>query len=227
MRISRVAFSSAAVVLLSVPFVPAVHASQEDKFQLIGTATNSKDPVNSKNGVLAITRTAGGAFGAARTLVNTKITTLDDQISVSYYFPTPRSCGGGAPRIQLAIDTNGDGVSNGNAFGYIGPPPNFTGCDQNAWRHEDMTISSTENAAQANRWDLSQFGGPFLTSWDGVETFFQQPQFMDHRVLTGSLADDTFPAAPGGEGTAFYDDLTIGFHTWEDATDSTRTDLRG
>ena len=52
-----------------------------------------------------------------------------------------------------------------------------------------------------------------------METFFAA--FPNHKVTSGALVDDTYPGSPAGQGTAYYDDLSIGKRTlagWEDTT---------
>lgn len=206
----------AVAALLALSLAQTASAHHKPRFQLFGTATHAKDPTDPANHVIRMTTSIAGAFGVVRRELNTKITALDDHLSVSYYFVSPLNCFGGSPRIQLAVDTDGNGVSNGNAFGYIGDPPNFTLCDQDTWRHEDLTISVAENATLSLRWDLTQFGGAFYNTWDTVKLFFQA--FPDHRVLRGSLVADAF--APVMEGVAFYDEITIGYRTLDDASDT-------
>jgi hypothetical protein len=70
---------------------------------------------------------------------------------LKYYFPA-RTCAGGSPRFQLAIDTDGDSSSNGNAFGYVGHVGFGGGCITGAWDFVDLTD------AVPSRWDLTQFG---------------------------------------------------------------------
>jgi hypothetical protein len=213
----RLRYSTLPLAMLAALILAgAAQAHHKPRFQLFGTATHAKDPTDPANHVIKITTSAAGAFGVVRRELNTKITTLDDHLSVSYYFVSPLNCFGGSPRFQLAVDTNGDGISNGNAFGYIGDPPGFTGCDQDAWRSEDLTISVAENAALSLRWDLTQFGGAFYNTWDMVKLFFQA--FPDHRVLRGSLVADAF--VPVMEGVAFYDEITIGYRTLDDSSDT-------
>jgi len=55
----------------------------------------------------------------SRTL-NAKLADLDNVLEFKSYFEN-RRCGGGSPRIQLAIDLNGDGIPDGNALGYTAP----------------------------------------------------------------------------------------------------------
>jgi hypothetical protein len=148
--------------------------------------------------------------------VNEKITSLDDHLSVMYYFVGPKTCNQGSPRIQLSVDLDGDGVSNGNAFGHIGPSPTFTGCMTNRWIPEDLTISIFENPVQAHgRWDIGQLGGSAFTNWDNVKTHISA--FPNHRVLRGTLVED-----PGASpGITYYDDVTIGHYTFWGASETT------
>lgn len=150
---------------------------------------------------------APGSFGAARrVLKKVKIPDLKNQLNVKYYL-AGRDCGGGSPRIQLAVDLDGDGVSDGNAFGYAGPSPSFSGCTPNSWQFEDLTDGVL-------RWDLTQFGGAFYNTWSNVETFFAA--YPDHRVLRGSLVDDSAWLL-GAAGVAYYDLLSIGEATFSDS----------
>ena len=105
------------------------------KFELFGTAQDAQDPKNPTNDVIATTIAEGRGSsqaqfaGAIRPLPpGVDIATLTDQLDLKYFF-VDRTCGGGAPRFQLAIDLDGDGVSDGNAFGYVGNPPGFAGGD--------------------------------------------------------------------------------------------------
>lgn len=72
---------------------------------------------------------------------------------------TDDDCFGGSPRIQLAMDTDNDGLSNGNIFVYLGPVPAFSGCAA-GWQSSGNLIGSVET-----RYDLTQFGGPFYGTY--------------------------------------------------------------
>lgn len=191
-----------AVLAVAVLFLAMSGASAQsaDKFTLFGTAKKTVDPTNAPNFVVSIDTSLTATFGGITRRLGVTVAELDGRLVADYYL-ADRSCGGGSPRIQLAIDANGDGASDGNAFGYFGPPPNFVGCPQNAWVRSD---NLTDRQA---RWDISQLGGGgvYLT-WDQVETFFAARP--DHKVLTASLVDDSawFPAAAG---VAYFDNLTI------------------
>lgn len=67
--------------------------------------------------------------------------------------------GGGSPRFQINVDTDGDGSPDGNVFVYIGTAPNFDDCTT-GWQSTGNLLSSPDA-----RFDLSQFGGPFYGTY--------------------------------------------------------------
>jgi hypothetical protein len=182
------------------------------KFELFGGMQDAQDPENPTNDVIAV-NTTGGVIGVAyRNLPpGIKISALDHQINLKYYFPA-RTCAGGSPRIQIGIDRNGDGAFDGNAFGYVGHAPFGAGCISGEWDIIDMTDN-------VGRWDLSQFGGGMTMTWDLAETFITST-FPNHRVIYGSLVDDSAGFAPGSAGQAYYDLLTIENRTLENDQDT-------
>lgn len=185
------------------------------KFKLFGVFADGQDPQNLTNDVVsAFTTTVypAGAGGAIRNLPpGIKITALTNQLQLKYYFPT-RSCGGGSPRIQLAIDTDGDGNSNGNAFGYVGHGGFGAGCLTGVWDFIDMT----DNVP--SRWDLTQFGLGYH-SWTTAVAAITSTH-PNHKVLTGSLVDDSCSFNAPSCGQAYYDLLTIENRTLENRQDT-------
>jgi len=205
---------------------PAVPASAQhfgfgpharDGFKLGGTSMWVTDPVNPRNKVIRMDVTVA-TFGTVRRTLDwgTQVEDLTNQLSFNFRFAAGGSCGGGSPRIQLAIDVDGDGTSDGNAFGYTGPFPNFTGCPADTWLFEDLT-------SNVQRWDLSQFNddlagigqpasnttcGSFVCTWGQVLTVFGN--FPNHRALTATLVDDTYGGSPRGIGFAYYDNIELG-----------------
>jgi hypothetical protein len=192
-------------------------------FLLGGTAQHAQDPENSTNDVIRISTLDPPLFGTVGRQLGVKIATLDNELEWKSYLVAPKTCVGGSPRMQLAIDLNGDGVSDGNAHGNFGPGPFGTGCVSNAWQYQDLTD-------QAPRWDVTQLTGvgeiplplpgnvnPFLVPWDLLETLVSS--FPLHRVCTGQLTDDTF-GIPGMSGIAYYDLISIGDATWNDRNDT-------
>jgi hypothetical protein len=208
--------------------------TSNDGFLLGGTAVHAVDPENPANDVIKIDTTSPAPectpalaqnclFGTVSRTLNTKIALLDNEIEMKAYFQMPRlGCGGGSPRIQLAIDLNGDGVSDGNAFGNYGPLAFGGGCPPpGVWQYQDLTDL-------APRWDVTQLAGPgelvlpigqnaFTVPWDVMELAITTA-FPNHKVCSGALVDDSgwFPAA---EGVAYYDLVSLG-RTWEDRRDT-------
>jgi hypothetical protein len=187
------------------------------KFQLFFAMRDDQDPQNPTNDVISVLTTTaypGGIGVAVRNLPpGIKITALDHQINLKYFFPNPpRECAGGSPRFQLAIDTNGDGVFDHNAFGYVGHAPFGTLCVSGEWDVVDMTDN-------IGRWDLSQLGGGMTMTWDQAEAFVTTT-YPNHKVLSGSLVDDSCSFAPTSCGQAYYDLVTIENRTLENRQDT-------
>jgi hypothetical protein len=220
--------------------------SDGDGFRLGGTARLARDPVNPFNDVIRIdTRDVplecsgpfgyeNCPFGTVSRRVRTPIDRLDNMIEFKAFFVAPKSCFGGSPRVQLAIDLDGDGESDGNAHGNFGPLPFGEGCPAGGiWRYEDLTDL-------APRWDVTQLLGPgeippellggtnpFLVPWDLLETIVGT--FANHRVCTVALVDDAFlEGGPAMAGIAYYDLFSAGDATWASRDDgSGRGSTRG
>ena len=201
------AATAAALVCVLVAPAAAGSAPSQAKFQLAGTAQDDIDPENAVNEVISMNTAVAPFFGAASRDVRTKVHELDNEIQLKYFFVAPHTCGVGTPRIFLRIDRDGDGRGNGNAFGYVGLPPQFGPCVTGKWLFEDLTD-------ELPRWDLTQFGGPFYNTWSEVEAFFAGDPA--HEVLRGGLVDDTSNLAVG---KVYFDNVTVGNRTieaWED-----------
>ncbi|HZO50445.1 MAG TPA: hypothetical protein VFB26_09895 [Gaiellaceae bacterium] len=181
------------------------------KFVLEGSATRATSPTDAKDDVVKID-TTGGAIGDVYHVLNQTVHALDGRLSLDYFF-VDRSCGGGAPRISLAVDTDGDGAYDTVADGFVGPAPNFTGCQPNAWRHEDLTDA-------APHWDVRKVGvGLVLVAvpWSAVEAYFAaQPA---EEVQFGVLADDAGGFFAAAAGVAYYDTVVMGPYVLERFSD--------
>lgn len=188
------------------------------KFQLLFAMQDDDDPQNLTNDVISVVTTplipAGIGVAFRRLPPGIKIAALDHQMNLKYFFPT-RSCAGGSPRIQVGIDTDGDGDFDANAFGYVGHAPFGAGCITGEWDVIDMTDN-------IGRWDLTQmFPGLFTLTWDQAEALVMTT-FPNHRVISGSLVDDSCSFAPTACGQAFYDLLTVENRTLEGDQDTVK-----
>jgi hypothetical protein len=189
------------------------------KFRLLFAMRDDQDPQNPTNDVISVLTTPTTIGVARRDLPpGIKIAALDHQLNLKYFFPA-RSCGGGSPRFQVAIDGDGDGKFNQetggpdqNAFGYVGHAPFGAGCITAEWDIIDMTDN-------IGRWDLSQLGGGMTMTWDQAEAFVTTT-YPNHRVISGSLTDDSCSFAPTSCGQAYYDLVTVENRTLENDQDT-------
>jgi hypothetical protein len=91
------------------------------------------------------------------------VLTLDELTNLSAtYQVIAGGIGGGSPRFQISLDTNGNGQADGNLFVYIGDPPSFSS--------GTTGLVSTGNllADDDLRFDATQVGGTFYMTFDEV-----------------------------------------------------------
>jgi len=207
-----------------------------DKFFLSGTAELAQDPENPANDVIRIRTDVAPFFGRVSRTVNVKIDELDNMLEFKAWYeagPPLKTCIGGSPRFQLAIDRDGDGDSDGNVFLDTGINGSGTGCPPETWLYEDFTggdgvtglgafpSSGFVTPNEENECAAAQLGGPGVPGagvpWSQCETFFNTT-WPDHVVCTVSLVDDQF-GIPGMVGTAYYDLISAGRATWTDRSD--------
>lgn len=192
------------------------------KFQLFHVTIDAQDPQNSTNDVIQAITTAVYPDGIGLAVRNLRpgisVDALTSQMNLKYLF-TARTCAGGSPRFQVAIDGNGDGAfdqftggPDQNAFGYVGHAPFGAGCLTGVWDVIDMTDD-------VGRWDLSQLGGGMTMTWSAAAMFINA-NFPNHRVISGALVDDSCSFAPTSCGTAYYDLVTLENRTLENDQDT-------
>ena len=201
------------------------------KFKLFFAMHDDQDPQNTTNDVIAVTTTPVTIGLAVRNLPpGIKITAFDTQLGFKYYFEN-RSCGGGSPRVTLLVDADGDGdfdqdpptsipddPDDSPDFAAHGHPNPFVGCPMNEWVYENLTDNGP-------RWEITPGGSvvgiptfPFVT-WDVLEAAVTT-QFPNHRVIRGSLVDDSCSFSLASCGDANYDLLTIENRTLENDQDT-------
>lgn len=104
-------------------------------------------------------------------------------------------CGGGSPRVQLAVDTGGDGAADGNVFVYAGPA-SFGGCPANAWFATDLLDGVA-------RFDASQVGGSY-----GATQAAAHSTIGPHAVLRATVVwDSWWMVSPNPQ--MYFDDLVV------------------
>jgi hypothetical protein len=114
------------------------------------------------------------------------------------YNATDDTLGGGSPRFQIGVDTNGDSVRDGNVFVYIGSVPNFNDAGA-GWQSTGELIGSTDT-----RFDLTQFGGPFYG------TYQDMINLLGDDTITGiSLVVDGGWSQGDGEQTILVDNTSV------------------
>lgn len=204
------------------------HLSLGGPYHLFGSAFKARDPQNPFNEVILFDTTSTTAVaGAFRQFGDhVQATQLTDQIELKYFFFSG-TCGAGSPRVQLAIDGDGDsnfqqvpGGPDQNIFGYLGDKPFGGGCLQNQWIHEDMTDAVA-------KWDLSQWVATgkvpacdMTCTWSQVVMYFQT-NWPNHKVLNANLVSDSASFFAPGQGCAYFDLVNTGartFTNWNDAS---------
>lgn len=147
------------IILLTVVFlfISAVQANAVST--LFGSAVNDGGIIKTVSD-WSVPSTPDDDYGAvsfddANSTLFSNLTVLSADYNV-----TDDDCGGGSPRFSIRMDTDGDTVSNGNIFVYMGPLPNFTGCVPNSWINTGNLVGSTDA-----RFDLSQLGGPWYGTY--------------------------------------------------------------
>ena len=150
----------ASFVIASLTMVQGSTAVAADGYNLFGTATPVHPGHNSNTAIQlsSVGLLTSGGINFDETTVTPPVTTLStlQNLSTDHMF-TAGSCGGGAPRFQINVDTAA-GVKNIHV--YIGPPPNYTGCLPNVW------LNTGDLLEAALFVDTSQLpGGTFYDTW--------------------------------------------------------------
>jgi hypothetical protein len=194
------------------------------KFELFGAMMDDVDPLNTTNGTVSATMTPTVFALAFRNLPpGIKITALDTQLGLKYFFVGTRTCGGGSPRVSLLVDSDGDGNTNFVAHGHVNPPA-FTACPPEQWLYENLTDN-------LKRWEVTPataltppcgpIGAVTTCTWDELEMRIST-QFPNHKILGGFLVEDSCSFFVAACGIAHYDLVTIENRTLENKQDTVR-----
>jgi hypothetical protein len=124
-------------------------------FRLFGDAIRVHPGHDSRTAIQL--RSTGTGFGGIDFMVPSGLSLAQViNLGTDYNF-SAASCGGGAPRFQINIQGK-------NAFVYIGPPPNYTGCLANVW------VSTGNLTTPASFVDTSQLpGGTFYDTFASAD----------------------------------------------------------
>ena len=190
----RAPFFTIALVFTMV-FAGVVLAAAASGYTLFGDAQLVSPGNNSPTG--AQTRSSATVppnYGGIDFDVVEGLTLADlDKLSTDYKF-TEGSCGGGSPRFQL-------NTPEGNIFVYIGPYPNYTGCQTGVWQ-------STGDLLETGMYvDTSQIGGTFYDPYENAVA-----QFGDLEITGIQLVTDAFWFA--GTQTVVFDNVMINNRTF-------------
>lgn len=162
-------------------------------YALFGQATYVSPGHNSNRAVQLVSNGnanpavySGIDYGVASNLTINNLS----QLSTDYDF-TASSCGVGSPRFGIQLS----GYS-GAIFAYIGPPPSYNGCPQNAWTNTGNLLGPTSLV------DTSQLpGGSFYDTWSAAQTRY-----------SGAVVTDIFLVSdygPSGSQTVIIDNTNV------------------
>jgi hypothetical protein len=146
----------------------AVFSGTYDTGGSFGSVTT---PPGSTTGPWQLT-SSDSTFSALRFLTN-EHPTFGDVTNINVVFDSPElnalasqnpindGAGGGAPRISVALDTNGDSAADGSLLIYLGSSPNFNDTPAGLNAFSGINLIGLNDAG---RYDTSAFGGsPFTT----------------------------------------------------------------
>jgi hypothetical protein len=143
------------------------------------------------------------SFGGTSIALSSPVAWADfDTLSTDYNI-TDDDCGGGSPRLQIRVDTTGDGVSDGSVRVAIGPSPSFTDCPT-GWQNTGNVIGNED----AGRYDYSVFGGSPFTTYSNAPAAVTSGQVVGVTVVV----DGSWNAnATNGDGeqTVLIDNVNV------------------
>jgi hypothetical protein len=201
--------------LAGLLLVPAVLVGIGPPWSLFGTATAVRTGQAPNPWAVRLTSQGFATFGGIDYTNPSGPMKFDDL----YYFGTDFAvvaftgigCGGGSPRFQLNIDTDGNGSFNGNVFVYIGMPPSFSPCDTVPPGEWQTTGNFVGTPPTELRYDTSQIGGTFYDSYDGTRIKLNT-LYPNHQILGIQLVVDGGWSQPGDTQTIDVDKVIVNQH---------------
>jgi hypothetical protein len=121
------------------------------------------------------------------------------QLSLDTYYESGVGCGGGSPRAQLAIDTDGDLLADANVHVYGGPFPGYAGCPSGLWASNNLLDGSA-------RFDTGQLaGGTFYDTQANADALAG----ADHQVVRVAFVWDSPWVNPDVTSVVWFDNMRV------------------
>jgi hypothetical protein len=194
------AVGAALSLALAVAAGSGASAAVSSDYTFFGEAS-LVSPGNASATAAQMTSDADPGFGGVDFNDPSGLTVADLENLATDFNVTDDSCGGGSPRFQVSVDSDGDGDHDGNLFVYLGPPPAYTACVP-GWQSTGNLADDTDFV------DATQLGGLFYDSWLNVRTTYGAFDVLGVSIAT----DGSWNAAAtlgDGEQTVQVDNVEI------------------
>jgi hypothetical protein len=148
--------------------------------------------------------TAIDVFGGVSILLDAPVAWADFDTLSTDYNVTDDDCGGGSPRLQIRVDTTGDGVSDGSVRVAIGPSPNFIDCAA-GWQNTGNVIGNED----AGRYDYSVFGGSPFTTYSNAPAVVSGGDVVGITAVVDGFWNAEAANGADGEQTVLVDNINV------------------
>jgi hypothetical protein len=191
-----------AVILGVIAFALATFAfalHSPEHYSLFGDASYVSPGNASARAIHIESDTAGGGFGGISYGVEPGTTFADlTTLSSDFRVEADDTCVGGSPRVQIGIDSTGDGVRDGSIFAYFGIDSAGAPCIPGTWQ-------TTGDFLEVGRLlDTSQLGGTFYDPYANALA-----NYGSYGVTSISVVTDSSWASGDSEHAADIDNTLI------------------
>jgi len=198
---------SLVVVIALVAMMAVPTAMAQDTYTLDGDAELVSPGNNESPNAVQLRSDSDSVYGLVDFVIPEGTTFADlTTLSTDYMFEADDSCGGGSPRFQINVDS-GSGTT-GNIWAYIGPAPDFTGCEAGVWANTGDLLEGDLLV------DTSQIGGSQTDTYSSAVTAFGA------YTVTGIqlVVDGGWFFSDDSEQTALFDNTDVNgvIHTYDE-----------
>jgi hypothetical protein len=198
---------SLVVVIALVAMMAVPTAMAQDTYTLDGDAELVSPGNNGSPNAVQLRSDSDSVYGLVDFVIPEGTTFADlTTLSTDYMFEADDSCGGGSPRFQINVDS-GSGTT-GNIWAYIGPAPDFTGCEAGVWANTGDLLEGDLLV------DTSQIGGSQTDTYSSAVTAFGA------YTVTGIqlVVDGGWFFSDDSEQTALFDNTDVNgvIHTYDE-----------